>query len=192
MSLSNSQYDAIMRTYQQQQLQNRHEQENRIAEVYKKIPAIKELDDSISSCAVKSARRLLDGDQGALKELRAEIADLREQKSVLLRAYGFSPDYMEMHYKCPDCQDTGLIEGRKCHCFLKAQMKLLHDQSNLEDVLERENFSALSFAYYDDKRMEAVLRWIAAQKKQVLLFSCQNREKEALDKMHFTYRNGWD
>ena len=89
MSLSNSQFDAIMRTYQQQQLQNRHEQESRIAEVYNKIPAIKELDDSISSCAVKSARRLLDGDQGALKELRAEIADLREQKGVLLRAYGF-------------------------------------------------------------------------------------------------------
>ena len=33
MSLSNSQFDAIMRTYQQQQLQNRHEQESRIAEV---------------------------------------------------------------------------------------------------------------------------------------------------------------
>ena len=33
MSLSNSQYDAIMRTYQQQQLHNRHEQESRIAEV---------------------------------------------------------------------------------------------------------------------------------------------------------------
>ena len=103
MSLSNSQFDAIMRTYQQQQLLNRHEQESRIAEVYNKIPAIKELDDSISSCAVKSARRLLDGDQGALKELRAEIADLREQKGVLLRAYGFPPDYMEMHYKCTDC-----------------------------------------------------------------------------------------
>ena len=115
MSLSNSQFDAIMRTYQQQQLQNRHEQESRIAEVYNKIPAIKELDDSISSCAVKSARRLLDGDQGALKELRAEIADLREQKGVLLRAYGFTPDYMEMHYKCTDCMDTGYSEGRKCH-----------------------------------------------------------------------------
>ena len=135
MSLSNSQYDAIMRTYQQQQLQNRHEQENRIAEVYKKIPAIKELDDSISSCAVKSARRLLDGDQGALKELRAEIADLREQKSVLLRAYGFSPDYMEMHYKCPDCQDTGYSEGRKCHCFRQAEMKYLYAQSNIEEIV---------------------------------------------------------
>ena len=40
MSLSNSQYDAIMRTYQQQQLHNRHEQESRIAEVYNKLSLI--------------------------------------------------------------------------------------------------------------------------------------------------------
>ena len=63
------------------------------------------------------------------------------------------------------------------------------------EILYEESWPILlddTFAYYDDKRMEAVLRWIAAQKKQVLLFSCQNREKEALDKMHFTYRNGWD
>ncbi len=49
-----------------------------------------------------------------------------------------------------------------------------------------------TFAYYDDKRMEAALRWLAGQKKQVLLFTCQNREKEALDHMHLTYRDGWD
>ena len=29
-------------------------------------------------------------------------------------------------------------------------MKLLHAQSNLEDVLEQENFNALSYEYYDD------------------------------------------
>ena len=169
MSLSNSQYDAIMRTYQQQQLQNRHEQENRIAEVYKKIPAIKELDDSISSCAVKSARRLLDGDQGALKELRAEIADLREQKSVLLRAYGFSPDYMEMHYKCPDCQDTGYSEGRKCHCFRQAEMKYLYAQSNIEEIVTLENFSTFSFEYFDDSSVLPVLgRTVRQYMKQVV------------------------
>lgn len=150
MSLSNSQYDAIMRTYQQQQLQNRHEQEGRIAEVYQRIPAIKELDDSISTCAVKSARRLLDGDQGALKELRAEIADLREQKCVLLRACGFPADYMEMRYRCPDCKDTGYSEGRKCHCFRQAEMKYLYAQSNIEEIVAIENFSTFSFEYFDD------------------------------------------
>ena len=75
MALSNSQYNAIMRAYGQQQFKNRHEQEERIAEVYKRIPVIKELDDSISTRAVACARRLLDGDQEALKELRSEISD---------------------------------------------------------------------------------------------------------------------
>lgn len=169
MSLSNSQFDAIMRTYQQQQLQNRHEQESRIAEVYNKIPAIKELDDSISSCAVKSARRLLDGDQGALKELRAEIADLREQKGVLLRAYGFPPDYMEMHYKCTDCMDTGYSEGRKCHCFRQAEMKYLYAQSNIEEIVTLENFSTFSFEYFDDSSVLPVLgRTVRQYMKQVV------------------------
>ena len=169
MSLSNSQFDAIMRTYQQQQLQNRHEQESRIAEVYNKIPAIKELDDSISSCAVKSARRLLDGDQGALKELRAEIADLREQKGVLLRAYGFTPDYMEMHYKCTDCMDTGYSEGRKCHCFRQAEMKYLYAQSNIEEIVTLENFSTFSFEYFDDSSVLPVLgRTVRQYMKQVV------------------------
>ena len=76
MALSNSQYDAIMRAYGQQQFKNRHEQEHRIAEVYRKIPVIKELDDAISTRAVARARRLLEGDKDALKELRSEIRGL--------------------------------------------------------------------------------------------------------------------
>lgn len=63
------------------------------------------------------------------------------------------------------------------------------------EILYEESFPVIlddTFAYYDDQRMEAALRWLAGQKKQVLLFSCQNREKEALEHMHITYRDGWD
>ena len=192
MALSNSQYDAIMREYGRQQIENHHKLEERRKEIYARLPVVRQLEAEIAERSVACAKKLLEGDKSVLDRLKEDLKDLREQKSLIIRAAGYPDDYLELHYRCPDCRDTGLIDGRKCHCFLQAQMKLLHDQSNLEDVLERENFSALSFAYYDDKRMEAVLRWIAAQKKQVLLFSCQNREKEALDKMHFTYRNGWD
>ena len=38
MALSNSQYDAIMRVYNQRQFQDKREQDKRIAEVYEKIP----------------------------------------------------------------------------------------------------------------------------------------------------------
>lgn len=157
MALSNSQYDAIMRSYGQQQFKNRHEQEARIAEVYKKIPVIRELDHSISTMAVTSARRLLDGDKGALKELRSEIADLKEQKRVLLRSAGFPADYMDMQYRCADCQDTGYSEGKKCHCFRQSEMKYLYAQSNIEQVVAVENFNTFSFEYFDDSRVIPVL-----------------------------------
>lgn len=150
MGLSNSQYDSIIREYQKQQLKNKHEQDQRVAAVYEKIPVIKELDELISTSAVRSARQLLDGDKGALKRLREELADVREQKALLLKAGGFPEDFMEMHYRCPDCRDTGYVDGKKCHCFRQAQMKLLYAQSNIEEVVKRENFQTFSYEYFDD------------------------------------------
>ena len=62
------------------------------------------------------------------------------------------------------------------------------------EMLCEEEFPVIlddTFSYYDEKRMRAALRWLAENKKQVLLFSCHKREKEALEEMHITYRDGW-
>lgn len=150
MALNNSQYNAIMRIYNQRQLQDKYEQDLRRQEVYERIPQVKQIEDEISSQAVACARRLLEGDSGARAALKAHIEDLKEQKEVLLTAYGFAPDYMELRYHCGECQDTGYINGQKCRCFKKEQIRLLYSQSNIEEVLERENFGAFSFEYYDD------------------------------------------
>ncbi len=153
MALSNSQYDAIMREYGRQQIENRHRQEERRAEVCKKVPAVLELEAEIAARSVACAKGLLEGNQQKVDRLKEELADLREQKSVLIRSAGFPEDYMELSYRCPDCHDTGYVDGKKCHCFLQAQMKLLYAQSNLEEVLERENFSVLTYQYYDDSQV---------------------------------------
>ena len=151
MSLNNSQYNAIMRIYNQRQFQDKYEQDQRREEVYQKVPQIRQIEDEISSQAVRCARKLLDGDTNAKEELKQHIEDLREQKDVLLSAFGFPADYMEMHYACPECQDTGYVDGRKCRCFKKEEIRLLYSQSNIEEVLLRENFDSFSYEYYDDR-----------------------------------------
>lgn len=151
MSLNNSQYNAIMRIYNQRQFQDKYEQDRRREEVYQKVPQIRQIEDEISSQAVRCARKLLDGDTNAKEELKQHIEDLREQKEVLLSAFGFPADYMEMHYACPECQDTGYVDGRKCRCFKKEEIRLLYSQSNIEEVLLRENFDSFSYEYYDDR-----------------------------------------
>ena len=114
MSLSNTQYDAIMRVYNQRQFQNKYDQDRRVKEVYDRLPQIRQ---------------------------KRHLEDLKEQKAVLLEACGFGAGYMDMRYHCPDCQDTGYIQGRKCRCFKKEEISLLYSQSNIQEVLERENFS---------------------------------------------------
>ena len=153
MALSNSQYDAIMREYGKQQMENQHSQEARKKEIYQKVPAVKELEAEIAERSVACARKLLEGNQEAIYELREKLADLKEQKALLIKAAGYSDDYLELHYRCKDCRDTGWVDGHKCHCFLRAQMKLLYAQSNLERVLEQENFDHLTFQYYDNSQI---------------------------------------
>ena len=44
-----------------------------------------------------------------------------------------------------------------------------------------------AFAYYDDVRLGKVLKWLSDNKKQVLLFTCQRREEEALKESGIKY-----
>ena len=186
MALSNSQYDAIMREYGRQQLENQHQLEARRNEIYRVIPAVRELEAEIAGRSVAGAKRLLAGDTGALAELREELADLREQKAILIRAKGYPEDYLTLHYRCPDCEDTGWRQGRKCHCFLRAQMKLLYAQSNLDHVLDQENFSRLSYDYYDSSEIIPELGLTNADYMRRVVTGCRefaadfDRKKENL------------
>jgi DNA replication protein DnaC len=71
-----------------------------------------------------------------------------------MSAYGYPADYLEMQYNCPDCKDTGYKDGIKCHCFRQREIDLLYAQSNIREVLERENFSHFSYDYFDDTKID--------------------------------------
>ena len=74
MALSNSQYDALMRVYQQRQLDNKRDQDKRIQEVYETVPEVAELSDQIAALMARKQlhrqgadpallfRRVSDGD----------------------------------------------------------------------------------------------------------------------------------
>ena len=40
-----------------------------------------------------------------------------------------------------------------------------------------------TFAMYDDRRLEAVLRWLRDSGRQVILFTCQKREREIMNRI---------
>lgn len=152
MALNNSQYNIIMRIYDKRQQANRHNRERRIEEVYSAVPRIREIDASISSVAVSRAKELLFGgcETARSLQLSESMQQLIQEKNDLLEANGFSPDYMEPVYDCNACKDTGYIGDEKCRCFKQAVIDMLYTQSNLKQILCRENFDTFSFSYYND------------------------------------------
>ena len=154
MALSNSQYDALMRVYQQRQLDNKRDQDKRIQEVYETVPEVAELSDQIAALMARAARKMVLGDGETAGQLKEQAALLRTKRDRCLKEHGYPADYLELRYHCPDCRDTGYVDGKKCGCFSRMEVELLYDQSNIRDRLERENFDTLSMEYYDREAID--------------------------------------
>lgn len=58
------------------------------------------------------------------------------------------------------------------------------------DILYPETYPVIlddAFAFYDDERLAATLKWLAGCGRQVILFSCQGREEELMKRMGVRY-----
>jgi len=174
MALKNSQYDAIIREYNQRQLQSRHVQDQHLKEIYKVLPEIQELDASVSSLSVAGVKSILNGDESALAASREKIEQLSRKRRELLLANGYPEDYLDLHYSCSDCMDTGYIGNEKCHCFKQATIDMLYTQSNIKDVLNRENFNTFSYEYYSDDLINPSTGLSSLETIQYAVKECRN------------------
>ena len=150
MALQNFQYDTIMREYSRRQSQVQHDLEERRREAFIRIPRLVEIDQEVAALSAQKARSLLSGESSSVDDLKQAVAALSAERISLLRNNGFADDYLEPHYFCPKCQDTGYVDGHKCTCFKKAEIELLYTQSNLTEILKKENFEHFSFDWYSD------------------------------------------
>lgn len=58
------------------------------------------------------------------------------------------------------------------------------------ELMYEEEFPVIldeTFAYYDDTRLENTLRWLAENRRQIILFTCQKREMEMLNRLGIPY-----
>ena len=145
MPLTNSQYDEIMRNYDYLRQTEAQALKEREEEVFKAVPEIRELRERIIDLHMDSFFSEEENPDKASSVKEAEDAIIR-----LLKENGYPEDYLEMHFKCSKCNDTGFIGGVKCDCFREAEIKLLYDKSNLSSVLDAENFDTFDLEKYSD------------------------------------------
>ncbi len=154
MPLTNSQYNSIMRSYEEKQRKTRYLLEERTKLIYSEIPAYERLDRQVSSISIEKGKQMLNGNSNALSELKNELKMLSEQKAALLSEHGYPDNYLMPIYECSKCSDTGYVGNHKCSCFRAAEIELIYEQSHIKSLLKTENFSRLSYSYYEGEDLE--------------------------------------
>ena len=92
-------------------------------EVVMCIPRIGEIEEQIKSNYVEITKLAISGGadkQDKLAALKKRNDELNNEIKILLSQAGVPGDYMDVHYKCPLCKDTGMLDdGRQCNCYLQ-------------------------------------------------------------------------
>jgi len=111
----------VMKYYEELRAKNEADAEARRAEVYRKVPRIKEIEEEIREIGLQISRVMLSGSGDMKTKIRAmkeKVDSLNEEKAFLMTENNYQIDYMDIVYDCPLCKDTGIQDtGDRCICF---------------------------------------------------------------------------
>lgn len=183
MALTNSQYAEVMRIYDDIQIANRNELENRVKEVFTKSPEYAILDkqikdDIISISLGRISDSLEDKAVPHISAYRERVLELSAKKKKLLVSLGYPADYLETIYTCPDCQDTGYIGNEKCHCFRKYVTELFYSKSNAKNISKEQTFNNFSFSHYRDDYVDETIGLSPYKNMQNIVSICRKFVEE--------------
>ena len=134
------------------------EAERRKFLLHTEIPALAEMDREIASVGVRVFRRALEGGdvESDVQRMKEEHNALRAKRAALLHAHGYSADYTDIHYNCPECGDTGFLGTQMCTCMRRELTLASYEDSGIGHLMQTQSFSTFSLEYYSGQEKETM------------------------------------
>jgi len=128
----------------------------RKAEISEKYPEIIDLDNKIKKLSLKMALAVIKSNDSekTVEQYKEKITDLRVKKCEMLVERGYSTDYLNIHYHCQRCEDTGFIGNSKCICYSKKLIDLYYKDSDLEHIVKTCNFDNFDLSLFSSHKNE--------------------------------------
>lgn len=135
----------VLAQYDQKRERAEKEYYNRKLQLYTRIPELKEIDKEISLTGVLISKALINNPNSyeeKLAEIHEKMNALKSKRAILFTDNNVARDFSEIKYDCSDCQDTGYLpNGKRCNCLQQALTNYTFEMSNINALLERENFN---------------------------------------------------
>lgn len=128
----------------------RRNYENKKAEIYNKVPRLKEIETQFMQLGSLLGITALSGNTERLKALQTKFNALEKEQKELKAKFEIS-DYSPI---CEKCSDTGYIGSTLCECVLKKAKELSFASLSSQMPIKDCRFDNFSLDYYsgDDKK----------------------------------------
>ena len=152
MPYSSDNYNSVTEAFAAKKLKAERDAEVRRAELYEKLPKIREIDEALSSTGLKIFSEALKGKVGLterIAKLKKETDELESTRRAILKSAGYDVDYTEPRYECRKCSDTGFgKDGKMCECLCRALTIAGFESSGMAKLIEKQTFENFSLDYY--------------------------------------------
>lgn len=130
------------------------EQEKRSREIAAIAPEVELLQRNLRNTGIELVKLIMHGSDDS-KELIESIKEknLSTQNTIeeLLEAVTGDRHYLDVHYHCEICKDTGYAVGKRCSCMNELLKKFTADELNSKCLIELHDFSEFRLDYYEKK-----------------------------------------
>lgn len=156
--MDNSLLNQILREYEIKRNNAIRDAEKRKRELLEINPRLAEIESELSSNSIQASKAILMSNK---KEQASILADLKKknnflikEKTAFLKNLSKENDYLNPHFECKLCKDTGYIQKDNttimCSCLKQRIFDIAYNKSNMGN-LERENFSNFNIRIFSDK-----------------------------------------
>ena len=141
--MSNDILSSLLVEYDYKKRKAEIELDERRKNLYKKFPRLQEIDDEINNFAINNTKNIL-FQKTSLTNIKEDIKKLKQEKEKILKEHNIASDYLQPHYECPICKDTGYIQNinessTMCSCLKQKILDIAFNKSNISK-LSKENF----------------------------------------------------
>lgn len=149
----------------QRELDRRRDEAQRGAQIRRQeleeaIPRLREIGQEMASTGLQAARCAISGGEDvekALTHLRDKNLKLQVERADLLARANLPADFLDVHYACPNCQDTGYVINRRCQCLETLLRQLAYEKVSESGGMGDCRFDNFLISYYPDVPREGKL-----------------------------------
>ena len=167
-------YSKVKESIEKRRLEAIKIADEKTARLHLESEALKLIDRELSGTGLLLFKTACEG--GDIAPIRRRNQELIRARGELLVSLGYTADYTEVKYFCPDCSDSGYINGRTmCHCFREALVKATIASSGMGNLIEKQSFDNFSLETYSYDK--AVLERMSYNLEAAKKYATEFREK---------------